>query len=53
MVLLFCAFLALRFEDLKNPVKKISDYELHREKVLFAGSVSASTFVIRHSHHAD
>ena len=53
MVLFFCAFLALRFEDLKTPVKKISDHDLHREKEIFAGSVSAGTFVIGHLRHAD
>ncbi|KAL9070372.1 MAG: hypothetical protein Q9161_004930 [Pseudevernia consocians] len=39
MVLFFCAFLALRFEDLKTPVKKISDHDLHKEKEIFAGRI--------------
>lgn len=42
MVLFFCAFIALRFEDLKDPVRRIGDYDLHKEKELFAGSVSTS-----------
>lgn len=40
MVLLFCAFLALRFEDFKTPLKKIPDYEIYKEEELFAGSVN-------------
>ena len=43
MVLFYCTCLALRFEDLKNPVKKIQDYDIHKEKELYAGSVSVST----------
>lgn len=39
MVLFYCTCLALRFEDIKTPVKKIPDYELHREKELFAGRI--------------
>lgn len=39
MVLFFCVFLALRFEDLKSPVANIEDYDLHNESVLFAGSI--------------
>ena len=42
MVLFYCTCLALRFEDIKTPVKKISDYELHKEKIIFAGSVSVN-----------
>lgn len=53
MVLFFCSFLALRFEDLKTPVKKITDYDLHKEEELFAGSVSASTWLTRDSPHAE
>ena len=37
LVLFFCTFLALRFEDLKDPVMKILDYEIQKEKELFAG----------------
>lgn len=43
MVLFFCAFLALRSEDLKTPVDKIRDHDLHKEKELFGGSVPAYT----------
>lgn len=39
MVLFFCAFLALRFEDLKTPVENIADYDLHREEELYAGFI--------------
>lgn len=53
MVLFFCSFLALRFEDLKTPVKKIEDYDLPKEKELFAGSVSASTGLNGDSPHPD
>ncbi len=53
MVLLFCSFLALRFEDIKTPVKKIQDYEINKEKELFAGSVHANIFMIGHSRYAD
>ena len=42
MVVFFCAFLALRSEDNKTPVERILDFEIHRERELFAGSVSAS-----------
>ena len=42
MVLFYCTCLALRFEDLKTPVKKISDYEIHKERTVFAGSVSVN-----------
>lgn len=41
MVLFFCTFLALRSEDLKMPWKTIKDYDVHKEKELFAGSVPA------------
>ncbi|CAD6593939.1 MAG: hypothetical protein ASARMPRED_008234 [Alectoria sarmentosa] len=40
MVLFFCSFLALRFEDLKAPVRKIEDYDLPKEKELFAGRIA-------------
>ena len=53
MVLLFCSFLALRFEDIKTPVKKIQDYEIHKEYELFAGSVYANIFTAGHSPYAD
>lgn len=39
MVLFFCAFLALRSEDLKTPMKRIIDYDLHKEDELFAGCI--------------
>ena len=42
MVLFFCAFLALRSEDNKDPYGRIEDFDIHREDELFAGSVSAS-----------
>lgn len=53
MVLFFCVFLALRFEDLKNPVANIEDYDLHNESVLFAGFVFISTFLIQDSPQPD
>ncbi len=53
MVLLFCSFLALRFEDVKTPLKKIHDYDIYKEKELFAGSVHANIFWIGHSRYAD
>ena len=53
MVLLFCSFLALRFEDLKTPVKKIQDFDIYKENELFAGSVHASILMIGRSRHAD
>ena len=37
LVLSYCALLALRFEDLREPVKKVQDHEIHGEKELFAG----------------
>ena len=46
MVLFFCAFLALRSEDLKTPFGEIEDFYIKDEEELFAGSVSASTFLI-------
>ena len=48
MVLFFCAFLALRSEDAKVPMGKITDFELHKENELFAGSVSTRTRPIDH-----
>ncbi|KAF6239034.1 hypothetical protein HO173_002906 [Letharia columbiana] len=39
MVLFFCTFLALRSEDLKMPWKTIKDYDVHKEKELFAGRI--------------
>lgn len=42
MVLFFCAFLALRSEDNNNPHGRIEDFDIHRERELFAGSVSIS-----------
>ena len=39
MVLFFCAFIALRSEDTKTPFERIGDYEIHKEKELFAGLV--------------
>ena len=38
MVLFYCTTLALRFEDLKTPVENIQDFEIHKEKEIFAGS---------------
>lgn len=46
MVLFYCAFLALRSEDNKTPVNKITDFEVHKEKELFAGSVSTTAIHI-------
>ena len=37
LVLFHCSFLALRSEDLKEPEQKILDYEIHKERELFAG----------------
>lgn len=42
MVVFFCAFLALRYEDDKTPCEEIVDFEIHKETELFAGSVSAT-----------
>lgn len=42
MVVFFCAFLALRYEDDKTPCEEIMDFEIHKETELFAGSVSAT-----------
>ena len=53
MVLFFCAFLALRSEDTKTPLKKIRDFYVHKEKELFGGSVPANTFSIGDSRPAD
>ena len=37
LVLFFCSFLALRFEDSKNPAEDIVDEAIHNERELFAG----------------
>ncbi|KAL8743203.1 MAG: hypothetical protein Q9190_004421 [Brigantiaea leucoxantha] len=39
LVLFYCAFLALRSEDAGEPLRRIDDHELHREKSIFAGQV--------------
>lgn len=53
MVLFYCAFLALRSEDLKRPSMEIVDFEVTREKELFAGSVSITTDFIGGSPYSD
>lgn len=37
LVLFFCSFLALRSENVVNPIVTIKDYDIHKEDALFAG----------------
>ena len=47
MLLFFCAFIALRSEDVKTPFERILDYDVHKEEELFAGSVPHSFLFLR------
>lgn len=53
MVLFYCTCLALRFEDMKTPVGDIQDFEIHKEKVIFSGSVRVDTCLLESSRHPD
>ena len=46
MVLFYCTCLALRFEDMKTPIGNIQDFEIHKEKVIFSGSVCVDTRLV-------
>ena len=53
MILFFCAFLALRYEDTKAPVNGIKDHAIHRERELLAGEKAASPLLNEDSRYAD